>query len=484
MVPTSGDESSPRDDRIGDVAASGGDRGVDRDGGARRERAIAAAAPARRPAAGRSRRPRRLPQWDRWPYQRIGVRAYMRSTYDRTGGNDAADASATSSIRRPTTSTSRSTSPAPASSTSPATTTGTAARGTTWSTARTTSSRRPAPPIRASRSRARCSCPRQRSRAAHLDLVDHQGRRPVVGADPVRAVVPHGVLAHALRHGLLHLPPVRRRARRCRSRSRAWDGRRRRTPTCSSWSGAPAATSRRRRERGVVEDAECELDLPAGRARSIWRSAGGPRMIRALELSVPASEALALLRRAPAHHLGRSRAARRSTRRSRCSSAPARSTTATTASTWSRRSPASSGTQGDRVHLRVLLPDAVLPLGARSSWSAPATAIDDVRCARAPRAVHAIRPTTSATSTPPTAIIRRPRPGKDLVLLDTARNRRRRRLVGQLRRHDRSSSRTTPCSTRSKAIRASSSTTARRRRRRAPAPRSGAAAATTGAGAP
>ena len=32
-------------------------------------------------------------QWDRWPYQRIGARAYMRSTYDRTGGNESADAS-------------------------------------------------------------------------------------------------------------------------------------------------------------------------------------------------------------------------------------------------------------------------------------------------------------------------------------------------------------------------------------------------------
>lgn len=31
--------------------------------------------------------------WDHWPDQRIGVRAYMRSTYDRTGGNEAADAS-------------------------------------------------------------------------------------------------------------------------------------------------------------------------------------------------------------------------------------------------------------------------------------------------------------------------------------------------------------------------------------------------------
>jgi hypothetical protein len=32
-------------------------------------------------------------QWDRWPQQRIGARAYMRSTYDRQGRNHAADAS-------------------------------------------------------------------------------------------------------------------------------------------------------------------------------------------------------------------------------------------------------------------------------------------------------------------------------------------------------------------------------------------------------
>lgn len=31
-------------------------------------------------------------QWDRWPYLRIGVRSYMRSTFDRTGGNNNADA--------------------------------------------------------------------------------------------------------------------------------------------------------------------------------------------------------------------------------------------------------------------------------------------------------------------------------------------------------------------------------------------------------
>src|SRR5678815_672101 len=32
-------------------------------------------------------------RWDLWPQQRIGVRAYMRSTYDRRGGNEGADAS-------------------------------------------------------------------------------------------------------------------------------------------------------------------------------------------------------------------------------------------------------------------------------------------------------------------------------------------------------------------------------------------------------
>src|SRR3954451_5213463 len=33
-----------------------------------------------------------LMQWEHWPYLRIGVRCYMRSTFDRSGGNDNADA--------------------------------------------------------------------------------------------------------------------------------------------------------------------------------------------------------------------------------------------------------------------------------------------------------------------------------------------------------------------------------------------------------
>src|SRR5258706_15834822 len=34
-----------------------------------------------------------LKQWERWPSLRVGARAYMRSTYDRRGGNEGADAS-------------------------------------------------------------------------------------------------------------------------------------------------------------------------------------------------------------------------------------------------------------------------------------------------------------------------------------------------------------------------------------------------------
>ncbi|HZE98107.1 MAG TPA: DUF2961 domain-containing protein [Planctomycetota bacterium] len=52
------------------------------------------------PAAGGGIEPPVIPvaldayrQWDKWPLQRIGARAYMRSTYDRKGGNESADAS-------------------------------------------------------------------------------------------------------------------------------------------------------------------------------------------------------------------------------------------------------------------------------------------------------------------------------------------------------------------------------------------------------
>jgi hypothetical protein len=57
--------------------------------------AVAAADEPARPSS----RPPQIPfgidaitQWDHWPYLRIGVRGYMRSTFDRSGGNENADA--------------------------------------------------------------------------------------------------------------------------------------------------------------------------------------------------------------------------------------------------------------------------------------------------------------------------------------------------------------------------------------------------------
>src|SRR5665213_3351449 len=54
-------------------------------------------------SSGGENKPCRLPvipvgldayrMWGKWPQQRLGVRTYMRSTYDRKGGNESADAS-------------------------------------------------------------------------------------------------------------------------------------------------------------------------------------------------------------------------------------------------------------------------------------------------------------------------------------------------------------------------------------------------------
>src|SRR5687768_10170507 len=59
-----------------------------------------APAPQQPPPAARPDEPPTVPiglnayrQWQMWPYQRLGVRAYMRSTYDRRGRNEGADAS-------------------------------------------------------------------------------------------------------------------------------------------------------------------------------------------------------------------------------------------------------------------------------------------------------------------------------------------------------------------------------------------------------
>ena len=62
--------------------------------------AVIVTAATRASAAARADEPPVIPvgldayrQWDKWPIQRIGARAYMRSTYDRRGRNEGADAS-------------------------------------------------------------------------------------------------------------------------------------------------------------------------------------------------------------------------------------------------------------------------------------------------------------------------------------------------------------------------------------------------------
>ena len=147
--------------------------------------------------------------WDRWPYQRIGVRAYMRSTYDRAGGNEGADAShflyqlgddfnVTLDVEGP----------------------GVLYfvrynhwHGSPWHyevdgtdhIVRETSTADPEHPAAGSVFQPAVRIPH----AARLDLGRHQGRRPVVGAHRLREALPHGLFAHLLRHGLLHLSPVR-----------------------------------------------------------------------------------------------------------------------------------------------------------------------------------------------------------------------------------------------------------------------------------
>ena len=110
-----------------------------------------------------------------------------------------------------------------------------------------------------------------------------------------------------------------------------------------------------------------------------------------------------------------------SMRRSRSSSAPARSTTATTANTWSRLSLVIRY-DAERVYPELLLPHAVLPLGARSSSPGPT----DVRQCRASKWQVRYAPYRGPADAVGYfhATYRdhpQPAPGKDLVLLDTPR---------------------------------------------------------------
>jgi hypothetical protein len=61
------------------------------------------------------------------------------------------------------------------------------------------------------------------SKSADVDVVAHSGRRPHLGPDPLRAFLPDGILPDALRNRLLHLPPVCPWGKSVAARFARWD---------------------------------------------------------------------------------------------------------------------------------------------------------------------------------------------------------------------------------------------------------------------
>ena len=148
-------------------------------------------------------------QWARWPYQRIGMRAYMRSTYDRRGGDELADAShflyqladdrnVTLDVR---------------------------GAGMSLFCPLQPLARQPmalrsgrAGPHRGREQHCRSAASRREfhlhpegafSRTPRLYVVNDQGCGPFVGTDRIFAIVPHGVLANFLWNRRPHLRPFR-----------------------------------------------------------------------------------------------------------------------------------------------------------------------------------------------------------------------------------------------------------------------------------
>ena len=219
------------------------------------------------------------------------------------------------------------------------------ARGTTWWTGPTTSCGRHRRRTRPSRSRGRCSCRRRCfRRPLTWTWSTTKGADLIVGADRVRAVVPHGVLADVLRHRVLHLPPVSCRGRSCRGRSRRGTARRRRSggragadrarsgtdlaPAEGDATGSEPASRRRRSSRPTA----CCPSKPAG-------DGAGDRALGA------DGHARSTSRRSGSASRGTVGRRRRSMRRCRCSSAPARSTTATDAEYLVKAFPVNVGTR-------------------------------------------------------------------------------------------------------------------------------------------
>ena len=133
-----------------------------------------------------------------------------------------------------------------------------------------------------------------------MDLVRYPGGRSLMGSHFVPAILPHGLLAHSLRHRLFHLPPIRSR-RESLAPLRGWDG------TTSPDSDVlelidragsdlvPRPESPAGKQLGVSEAAG-KVALAAKAAVTLVRITQAPAMLRALELDVPKASALAFSR--------------------------------------------------------------------------------------------------------------------------------------------------------------------------------------------
>ncbi len=314
---------------------------------------------------------------------------------------------------------------------------------------------------------------------AGVDMGRHQGRGPRLGSHRVREILSHGLLAHALRHRLLHLSAVRPGAS-SRSPSGAWDGQTPPDPDVLKLI-APRrhrSRSRARHARASASDRD-DWIVPARESVPLWNAARPPPCCGRWNSRFRSTRPWRF-RRCALRVTWDGRAQPSIDAPSRSSTVRARSITATVASTWSRLS-----------HVSALWPTD------GSTWPATSPCRSSVR-----RASSWSAPRRSVTSPTPLGDAHRPLPrpcepgrllprhvsrpshartGKDLVLLDTNEAEGGGDWSGQLRREPPLSSRTP----RSQHPGRRPAILLRRQPdpagARAPAPKSGAAAATIGA---
>ena len=295
--------------------------------------------------------------WDRWPYQRIGERAYMRSTYDRSGGNEHArrlPLPLSTGRRLQRHARCRGAGHALLRPLQPLARQSLALRGR-WRGP--PASRKPAPPtryipVRDSVVPAAVGVPR----SADLDLGQTKGADLCGCRSGSTSSLRHGLLADLLRHRLLHLPPVREGATALAADCRL------------DWHAAGSGNRAQ-----LLSRAGSDIAPPAEHARESRRRAGRidlpaagsvddlPQLRTALRCCARSNSPCRASRRWTSRECGcgftgTDAASPRSMRRSPCSSARARSITATISEYLVKAFPMVVRYDAQRVHLHCYFP--------------------------------------------------------------------------------------------------------------------------------